>query len=138
MKIVANIGTRVRRNLRFNSYQVDATYAQHWVLCKLGLTSKHQQIANPGFSSSRRISIRFCNHLHQHIFNQQRLWADGILFPHLHKAVHVVRQHNACGVVLSAFFASQKTTASKTLCCLTLRLTKFRYALAFLRRLTVV
>lgn len=33
------------------------------------------------------MSINFCTYLHQHIFDQQRLRADGILFPHLHKAL---------------------------------------------------
>ena len=54
---------------------------QHRVLRKLGITSKHQPIATPGFISRRQSTFNFSSYIQLYIFNQQRLWADGILIP---------------------------------------------------------
>jgi hypothetical protein len=46
--------------------------------------------------SSRRNCIIFCCYLHKRFINQHRLWADGILMPHLRESLLVVMR-NAFG-----------------------------------------
>jgi len=64
------------------------------------MTLLQQLFANPGFSSGSTNNYQLLLLISKNIFFHQLLWADGMLFPNLHKALLVVRH----GITLAKKF----------------------------------